>query len=203
MKQTVDARGLSCPQPVVLTLKALAEAAEVTTIVDNRAAVENVSRLARSKGCAVRVEEREDGTYVTLAREGAPAAEPAVTEHVVVCSTAGAAAGPLVLFVPGDGFGRGPAELGERLLGAFFHTLRELEPKPKTIVFMNSGVRLAVEDSRALEDLRALAAEGIEILVCGTCLGYFELTERLGVGQVSNMYDIAKTLLEAGKIVEL
>ncbi len=202
MRRTVDARGLSCPQPVVLTLKALAEAAVVTTIVDNRAAVENVSRLARSKGCAVQVEERADGTYVTLAREGATDA-PAATEHVVVCSTAGAAAGPLVLFVPSDGFGRGSAELGERLMGAFFHTLRELESKPKTIVFLNGGVKLAVEGSRALEDLRALAAEGIEILVCGTCLGYFELTERLGVGQVSNMYDIAKTLLEAGRVVEL
>jgi hypothetical protein len=54
-----------------------------------------------------------------------------------------------------------------------------------------------------LEDLCALEAEGIEMLVCGTCLGYFELTERLAAGQVSNMYDIAETILGAGKVVNL
>lgn len=202
MKQIVNARGLACPQPVVLTLKALAEADEVTTIVDNPAAVENVTRLARSKGCSVEVAEKEDGIHLTMKREGAPA-EPAVTEHVVVCSTAAAAAGPLVLFVPSDSFGRGPAELGERLMGAFFHTLLEVGPKPKTIIFMNSGVKLAVEGSRALDDLRALAAQGIDILACGTCLSFFELTDKLAVGRVSNMYDIATALLEAGKVVDL
>ena len=73
MKQTVDARGLACPQPVVLTLKAIANAAEVTTIVDNQAAVENVTRLARSKGCTVEVEEKKDGIYLTIKGQGAPA----------------------------------------------------------------------------------------------------------------------------------
>ncbi len=64
MTQIVDARGLTCPQPVVLTLKAIAQATEVTTIVDNRPAVENVTRLAQAKGCTVAVVEREDGVVV-------------------------------------------------------------------------------------------------------------------------------------------
>jgi selenium metabolism protein YedF len=108
-----------------------------------------------------------------------------------------------VVFVSADCLGRGPAELGERLMGAFFHTLLEVEPKPKTIIFMNTGVKLPAEGSRAVEDIRALAAQGIDIMACGTCLSYFELTEKLAVGRVSNMYDIATALLEAGKIVEL
>ncbi len=200
MKQTVDARGLACPQPVVLTLKALADASEVVTIVDNAAAVENVTRLGRSKGCTVEVDAKPDGTYLTLRREGA--VPEARTEHVVVCSTA-PATGPLVLFVPSDSLGRGPAELGERLMGAFFHSLLEVKPKPATIIFMNAGVKLAVEGSRALDDLQALAAQGIDILSCGTCLGYFGLSDKLRVGRVSNMYDIATALLEAGRVVEL
>jgi selenium metabolism protein YedF len=108
-----------------------------------------------------------------------------------------------VVFVPSDCLGRGPAELGERLMGAFFHTLLEVEPKPKTLIFMNSGVKLTVEGSRALDDFRALAKQGVDIVACGTCLGYFEITEKLAVGRVSNMYDIATALLEAGRIVEL
>lgn len=88
-------------------------------------------------------------------------------------------------------------------MGAFFHSLLEVTPKSKMIIFMNSGVKLVVEGSRALDDVKVLAAQGIDVLACGTCLSYFELSEKLSVGRVSNMYDIATALLEAGKIVEL
>lgn len=66
MTKTVDARHLSCPQPVMLTMQALAEANEVITIVDNEAARENVSRFGKSQGCAVSIEQKEEGTYLTL-----------------------------------------------------------------------------------------------------------------------------------------
>lgn len=112
------------------------------------------------------------------------------------------ASGPLVLFVSSDCVGSGPAELGERLMGAFFHSLLEIETRPDLVILMNTGVKLAVEGSRVLDDLRRLDEQGIEILACGTCLGYFELTEKLAVGAVSNMHDIASALFEAGKIVE-
>ena len=52
-----------------------------------------------------------------------------------------------------------------------------------------------------LDDLKALADGGTQILVCGTCLGYFELKDQLAVGEVSNMYTIAETLLGAGQVV--
>lgn len=201
MKQIVDARGLACPQPVVLTGKAIASADQVTVIVDSAVAVENVSRFARSRGFAVERTDRPDGIHLVLHREGQPAESPG--KPLIPCAPSPVPGGPLVVFVPGDSLGRGPAELGERLAAAFFHTLLEVGPKPKTIIFMNSGVKLAVEGSRALEDLRTLATQGIDILACGTCLSYFELTDKLAVGRVSNMYDIATALLEAGKIVEL
>lgn len=111
--------------------------------------------------------------------------------------------GPLVLFVPSDGVGRGPAELGKLLMGSFFHALNEIKPKPRTIIFMNAGVKLVAEGSRVLDDLKALAARGTDILACGTCLGYFNLKEKVAVGRISNMYDIAEALLEAGKVVGL
>ena len=160
----------------------------------------SVTRLGRSKGFSVEVAERPDGFHVALDRQGAPAV---VADPVVVCSSGVPAPGPLVVFVPSDSLGRGPAELGERLMGAFFHSLLEVTPKPRTVVFMNAGVKLAVEGSRALDDLCALEALGVEILACGTCLSYFELSDRLAVGKVSNMYEIATVLLEAGKVVDL
>lgn len=201
MKKIVDARGLSCPQPVVLTNKAMAEADDVTVIVNDAVAMENVTRLARTKGFSVERSEKPDGIFLALSRD--PSAAASTEEPVVACASSPSSAGPLVLFVPSDGFGRGSDELGNRLMGAFFHSLLEIEAKPKLIIFMNSGVKLAVEGARALDDIRALEKQGIDILVCGTCLGYFNLTEKLAVGRVSNMYDIATALMEAGKIVEL
>jgi selenium metabolism protein YedF len=202
MKQLVDARGLACPEPVVRAGKAMAVADEVTTIVDDKAAVENITRLARSKGFSIEVTDRTDGTYLVLRREGA-VAEPITEADAVACCSVGSSSGQTVVFVPSDCLGRGSVELGERLIAAFFHTLLEVSPKPQAIVFMNSGVKLTVEGSRALEDLRALKEQGIDILSCGACLGYFELMDKLAVGRVSNMYDIAELLLKAKKIVEL
>ena len=63
--KTVDARGLSCPQPVLLAKKALEANPEATfeVLVDNGAAKENVSRLAVNKGYQVTVSVK-DGDYV-------------------------------------------------------------------------------------------------------------------------------------------
>jgi selenium metabolism protein YedF len=108
-----------------------------------------------------------------------------------------------VLFVAGDTLGQGPVELGERLAGAFFHALAESPAPPATVIFMNSGVKLATEGARTVADLQTLQAAGVEILACGTCLGYFELKDRLAVGKISNMYEIAGKLMEAPRVVSL
>jgi selenium metabolism protein YedF len=114
-----------------------------------------------------------------------------------------AAAGPLVLVVQSHIMGRGNAELGEILVRGFFHTVGEVQPRPDTIIFFNSGARLACAGSPVLDDLRALEAASVEILVCGTCLDYFEIKDQLAAGIVSNMYDIAEAMLGAGKVVNL
>jgi len=197
MSKTVDARRLACPQPVILTRNALQESDAVTAIVDNETAKSNVSRMAAKQGCQVDVEEREDGIYVHLTKGEAPAEEAA--PQMAAASTSG----PLVLTVPSEIMGRGDEELGGILVRAFFHTLCEVEPLPQTIIFFNSGVKLVVEGSPVMEDLQALEARGIEILACGTCLGHYELKDKVAIGEVSNMYTIAEMLLSAGKVVSL
>jgi selenium metabolism protein YedF len=198
MTKIVDARGLACPQPVILTKKALVEAGKepVTTIVDSPTAEANVSRMAQKAGWQVAVEAKDDGTYLHLAREGAtPEALPVGQVEVLP------ATGPLVVYISADRMGRGVDELGGILIRAFLHTLNEVAPLPDTLVFVNTGVKLVTEDSPVLGDLQTLTAQGVDILACGTCLNYFELTDRVAVGTVSNMYDIAETLLGAGKVV--
>ncbi|MEA4884507.1 MAG: sulfurtransferase TusA family protein [Clostridia bacterium] len=64
--QTIDARGLSCPQPVVLTRNALGniESGRLDVLVDNVVAKENVMRFARHEGCIVDVNDTEENCYV-------------------------------------------------------------------------------------------------------------------------------------------
>ena len=67
---------------------------------------------------------------------------------------------------------------------------------------INDGAGSASEGSASLEDLRALAEKGAEILTCGTCLNYYGLAEKLAVGGVTNMYAIVETLANAGKVIK-
>lgn len=194
---TVDARGQACPQPVILARRALAQASEVTVIVDNTTARENVAAMARSQGHAVRIEERGGEFLVHITAQGAVAPAPAPAP------SAAPAAGPLVVLLAGDTLGRGAEELGGILVRSFLHTLNEVEPRPDVLIFLNSAVRLVVEGSPVLDDLRALAAGGVQVLACGTCLGYYELKDKVAVGTISNMYTIAETLLGAGKVIAL
>jgi selenium metabolism protein YedF len=196
VNKVVDCRGLACPQPVIQSRKAMAEAGEVTTVVDNATAVSNVSRMAAREGFAVEVEEKDDGLYLHMSRKDDPSAESAVLP-----AATGGVAGPVVVLIPGNGMGRGDDELGGILIRSFLHTLEEVQPLPDTIIFLNAGVKLTIEGSLVVEDLEALEERGVEILACGTCLGHFGLKDKIVVGQVSNMYSIAEALLGAGSVV--
>ncbi|MCS7286772.1 MAG: sulfurtransferase-like selenium metabolism protein YedF [Anaerolineae bacterium] len=193
MAKVIDARGLSCPQPVLLTRKAMAEAGELIVIVDNVTARENISHLARKQGFTVTVDEKSDGIYIHLRREVEPERASAGTPP----------AGPAVILIPASGIGRGPEELQEVLIRSFLHVLNEVDPLPEAIIFINTGVKLTVEGSPVIEDLKALEEKGVEILICGTCLNYFGLTDKVAVGSISNMYSIAEKLMGAGKVLSL
>jgi len=111
--------------------------------------------------------------------------------------------GPTVVAISSNTMGRGDDELGQVLLRNFLHTLGEVTPRPDLLILFNSGVMLAVEGSPALDDLRALADQGVQVLLCGTCLGHFDLKEKVVVGEISNMYTISETMLRAAKVINL
>lgn len=192
-KKLVDARNLPCPQPVMLTMQALAEAEEVTTIVDNESARDNVARLGESQDCQVRIEPRGDGIYLTLKKLEAGASK----EDTGPATRA-------VLFIGSDILGRGEnRELGDLLMQSFLHTIIGLTSRPETIIMINNGVKLVAEGSPVLGELSQLENRGTEILACGTCLSRLQLTDKIRVGRISNMYNIADSLLKASKVLTL
>jgi selenium metabolism protein YedF len=209
MEEFIDARGLACPQPVILTKKALENRNELTVRVDNVAALENVKRLAKSQGCSVNVTVEKDRTWtLSLIRESGAAGTAGSPESPdIMCDVAEkaggrtAASGPCVILITSNAMGQGDDELGRLLIRGFFHTLQELDKLPDKIIFYNSGVKLTVKDSDVLEDIKQLAQAGVEILVCGTCVNFFNLTEQIAVGTISNMYDIAGSMRSAGLLI--
>jgi len=193
MTKVIDARTLTCPQPVILTREALQEEDEVITIVDNETARDNVSRLGKNQGCQVTVEQKEDGIYLTLTKA---TAAPAGRESIPATG--------IVLFVASDVLGRGEnQELGSLLMQSFLHTLGALRSRPESILFVNDGVKLVADDSLVVEELRRLEHQGVEVMACGTCLNRLQLIDKVGVGRVSDMYTIADTLFRAEKIISL
>jgi selenium metabolism protein YedF len=112
----------------------------------------------------------------------------------------GAGSGTVVLLAA-DTVGHGSDELGGILMRAFVKTLREARPRPRWLLLLNAGVRLACEGSPLLDDLRALAEAGVELRACGTCLDYYHLKDKLRVGSVGNMFDIVNTLLGADRVI--
>ena len=198
MKQ-IDARGLACPAPVLQTKSALESENPdtVEVLVDNKAAMQNVERFLGSRGFAVTVREQGDDFLVTGARESAPAtaaessaaAKDERTKIMILCAT--------------DRLGFGDDALGLKLMVNYIRTLKEMGRDLWRLVLVNNGVKMTVEGSAVLDDLKRYEKDGLTILVCGTCLDHFGLLDQKQVGQTTNMLDIVTAMQLADKVITL
>ena len=200
MSEIIDARGLPCPRPVLMTKKTLDDGkSDFIILVSGIDQAENVMKFAHSRKHTAGVKETSDGYRVIIGAADASAKDaenlPRRREDPD--------ASTVVMTIKSSEMGVGDSILGGVLIRALFHTLTETDEIPNTIVFYNDGVRLTVEGSPILDDLSALEKNGVELLVCGTCLGHYGLKDSLAAGTVSNMYTIAETLLRAGKVVTI
>ncbi|MFA4885361.1 MAG: sulfurtransferase-like selenium metabolism protein YedF [Desulfotomaculaceae bacterium] len=197
----LDCRGLACPQPVIETKKNLETGTEKTilVIVDNAAARENVARFAKNAGCTVEVKEKEGCYYLTVTKpDGEAPAKAGDAEDEQSSETALGA----VYFITTNSLGQGSPDLGEVLMKSLMVTLTQQAP-PASVLLLNTGVYMAVEGSPVLEQLQKLAETGTEILVCGTCLNYYKIIEKLAVGIVSNMAEINSRLNGPCKVISI
>jgi selenium metabolism protein YedF len=196
MKQ-IDARGLACPAPVLQARAAVENecAAEVQVVVDNDPARQNVQRFLESKGFQTTVQP-SGADFVVIGRAGSAAApQPAAVapeahkKVMVLCAT--------------DRLGYGDDALGLKLMVNFIKTLKEMGPELWRLVFVNNGVKLTIGGSAVLTELQAYQKEGLEILVCGTCLEHFNLLDQKQVGETTNMLDIVTAMQLADKVITI
>lgn len=201
MKKEIDAKGLACPRPVILTKKELdgISAGEVKTLVDNQVAVENLSRLATSLKLGYETEVLGENSFSVTIKKG----ESSETEAAEVAEVIAPTGKGTIIVIQSDQMGRGEEALGKLLMKSFIYTVKETTPHPEAILFYNSGVRLTVDDSPVLDDLKQLENLGVEIVSCGTCLDFYGLKEKLGVGIISNMYTIYEKMSRANNTITI
>lgn len=197
--ERVDARGKSCPLPVIETKKVLENMKEgtVEVLVDNAIAVQNLCKMAEQKKMKAVSEKKNEDLYIvtiTVAQNGQTEPMPAV------CFPDIRSAGTVVALTA-EMMGTGDDVLGKILMKGFLYALTEQDHLPETIVLYNGGAKLSVEGAETLADLKLMEAQGVEILTCGTCLNHYGLSEKLAVGSVTNMYRIAEVLSKAGKVI--
>ncbi len=196
----IDARKLSCPAPVLATKEAVEneQPKMINVLVDNEAAKQNVSRFLESQAYKVGVQAKGTDFLVTGTRDGiAVPAEKTVKVHEEGETQ------KIMVMIATDRIGFGDNELGLKLMISFVKTLKEMGSDLWRLVFVNNGVKLTINGSAVLDDLKGLAETGVHILVCGTCLMHFNLLEEKAVGETTNMLDIVTAMHLADKVINI
>lgn len=108
-----------------------------------------------------------------------------------------------VIMITNNGMGKADETLQQKLMGKYLELIQLNASLPNAICFYTDGVKLVVTDSPVLEQLKALEGAGVRLIVCSTCLDYFDLTDQVQVGIVGGMTDIIEAQVKADKVITL
>ncbi|WP_169764548.1 sulfurtransferase-like selenium metabolism protein YedF [Campylobacter mucosalis] len=194
--QRLDCRNLECPEPVIRTKNALNElkdAQKLEILVNSQAPRENISRFLNSQNQNFSIKDLPNGETLFEVSKSGVLAE--VNTDDFVCNTLS----KKVIFLNEDRTGSG--EVGVGLLAKFLGAFLQVENKPYAVLLVNNAVRLSTDRAqpafKALKDLEAL---GVKILSCGSCLEAYKLVDKLGVGEMTNAFEIADILSKYDEI---
>lgn len=200
----VNAIGDACPIPVVKTKNAIRElggSGVVEVSVDNEIAVQNLLKMAKQKEYEASFEKKSNTEYIVTvnvnggeASEAKPVIKTAVNSDEIKLKET-------IVVIDSDKMGDGDEEFSKTLLKGFIYALSSQDIPPAKILFYNTGVRITTEGSASIEDLKVLENAGAKIYSCGACLNNYGLSEKLLVGEVTNMYDIVSYLMEADLVI--
>lgn len=183
----VNAMGKLCPEPVIMTKAEIEKGAtELEVLVDNDIALSNVTRLLEGKGFSVELSRNGNERKLTAKKTGKCEVTASAPREKL-----------LAVLVAHDVLGGNDKELGEVLMKAFLGCISKLSHRPAVMAFMNEGVKLVLKDSSACDYIKELENSGTKILVCGTCTTHFDITDRVAVGTISNMFEIMEMITGA------
>ncbi len=197
-RKKIDVRGLACPEPVVITKKALEEITEgeILVLADTENARDNIVRFARSQGCETST--AADQGYYRIAISKRSGAQPAAEPYVADCP---APERQIVYLFDSDYVGSN-RDLGKVLLNGFMTAALSLPQKTCTVILISNAVKLAIKGSYALEVMEKLQQQGASILLCGTCLDFFKIRDAVAIGTISNALEIMQRMTSAASVIK-
>lgn len=199
----IDVKGKKCPMPLIETKRALKEIGTnqaLKIITDSESAVKNVTHYLEDNSMPVLTVKVGNAWEISVNKSDEDI-ENTVPE--AYCSTSEEKDNSYVVVYAKDRIGEGSDELGNALVGAMLNSIKEMDTLPQKIIFMNSGINLVINGSFVIPQLKELESKGVEMIVCGTCLDYFDKMEELAIGRISNMYEIMEKMLNVGKVINL
>ena len=207
----VNATGRACPESVDMTKAALDKGAEeLEVLVDNPEAATNVKRLLEGRGFRVLLQDDDGRLKLTAGKKTEPSVSTSRASASQAQAPAPAAPMPvprpvegMAVLITGKTLGRNDEELGEILVKGFLGALSQLDVPPRTVALINEGVKLALFVSSSCDHLKNLERKGTNILVCGTCVNHFGITDSVGAGVISTMFEIVEALNGSGRILSL
>ena len=207
----VNATGRACPESVAMTKAALDKGAEeLEVLVDNPEAATNVKRLLEGRGFRVLLQDDDGRLKLTTGKKTEPSVSTSRASASQAQAPAPAAPMPvprpvegMAVLITGKTLGRNDEELGEILVRGFLSAFSQLDVPPRTVALINEGVKLALFDSSSCDHLKNLERKGTNILVCGTCVNHFGITDSVGAGVISTMFEIVEALNGSGRILSL
>jgi selenium metabolism protein YedF len=197
--ETMNCRGLACPQPVLRTkhfIESNSQLSEFSVIVDNAASAQNVVRFAESQGFSASLQQKGNDFEIKAVKSEESGSE-SIEEDLAKSDE------KTLVLIPKDTMGSGNDVLGSGLILNFINTLNEMGDALWRLVFLNSGVKLTIEGAETLPAIQQLEAQGVSVLVCGTCLTHFNLLEQKRVGETTNMLDIVTSFQLADKVISV
>ena len=194
---------MQCPRPLIETKKALKELKGdegLRIILDNPNSKNNVLKYLGDNDLVTELRQEGD-VFEILVNNTADFKEE--IDAASYCTTSEEKEKGYVFVFAKDRIGEGDEPLGKKLAGSFLETLWEMDKHPATIIFLNSGIHLCLKDSPHIEALKSLEKLGIGILICGTCVEYYDKANEIAVGEISNAYTILSTITKSGKVISL
>jgi selenium metabolism protein YedF len=208
----IDARGKSCPQPVLMAEDALSKIEEgiLEVIVDNEDSALNVAGFAAQK--ALFAETKQEGgdwkvkivkgyTCNSNADCGMRNAESKETKKDLHPKAEPEQKKKTLFLVIGtDSLGK-DEDLGKKLVKGFFDTMNVTKQLPHTLFFLNAGVKLTTVNDEIVGVLKEIEALGVEIYSCGSCLKHYNLDSELKVGDRGTIIQTVEGMHEFEKVV--
>lgn len=109
----------------------------------------------------------------------------------------------IVIVFGSESLGEGKKTLGKKLMYLFLQSLINGPVKPKSIVLLNSAVKMAQGKTEALKKLTILEEQGARIMVCLSSAAEYAISDNIHVGFTATMDEICETIMNARKVVTL